>query len=60
MAVPGRGGGQLSEELGRALTHRIPTANLIGAVLAFASGALTAANIHGNPGVGRADVIALV
>jgi adenylate cyclase len=55
-----RRGDQLSEELGRALTHRVPTANVIGAVLAFASGALTAANIHGNPGVGRSDVIAFV
>jgi adenylate cyclase len=50
-------GDQVSERLGRALTIRIPTANLIGAVLAFASGTLTAANIHGQPGAQASDYL---
>jgi adenylate cyclase len=50
-----------SQELGRRLALRlavrIPTAHLVGAVLALASGALTAADIHHQPGVGRVDII---
>lgn len=48
----------LKAELSRKLWVRIPAANFVGAVLAFAAGALTAANIKGQSGVGRIDFIA--
>lgn len=48
----------LKAELGRKLRLRIPAANFLGAVLAFVAGALTAANIKGQSGVGRIDFIA--
>lgn len=50
---------QFVRRVERALSIRIPLANLIGALFAFASGALTAAHIPGQPGVGTADYVTL-
>jgi adenylate cyclase len=60
MPASGRDHDELASQLGRKLMVRIPTAHLIGAVLALASGALTAANIHGQPGIGKTDYITFV
>ncbi len=60
MAAPSSRGDRLQAQLSRKLTVRIPAANVIGAILALASGVLTAAHIHGQPGVGRADYLTFV
>jgi adenylate cyclase len=49
----------LISRVGRRLTARIPLAQIVGALLAAASGALTAANLEGQAGFTRYDAIAL-
>jgi hypothetical protein len=50
----------LKDHIGRQLQLRIPAAHVVGALLAMISGGLTAANIKGQPGIGRIDAIAIV
>jgi adenylate cyclase len=59
MAAPDTTAADIETALSHRLRVRVPLAHFIGAVLAFVSGALTAAGIPGQPGVGRTDVIAL-
>jgi adenylate cyclase len=60
MSRQGGAGAEIETALGHGLRVRIPLAHFAGAVLAFASGALTATGIHGQPGVGRVDYITFV
>jgi adenylate cyclase len=53
-------GAQIRTRVRRQLRGRQPTANLVGAVLAAVSGALTSANIHGESGFGLVDVVTFV
>ncbi|HWA64877.1 MAG TPA: adenylate/guanylate cyclase domain-containing protein [Mycobacteriales bacterium] len=57
MTVPSTSAGELKHSLIQRLRVRVPLANLIGAVLAFVSGALTAAGIRGQRGVQPSDFI---
>jgi adenylate cyclase len=50
---------ELTARVGSRLSWRIPTAHLVGALLAAASGALTAANLKGQVGFTRWDAIML-
>ncbi|HZY76556.1 MAG TPA: hypothetical protein VFE40_09575, partial [Jatrophihabitantaceae bacterium] len=50
---------ELAARIGRRLCWRLPTAHLAGALLAAGSGALTAANIEGQPGFTRWDALTL-
>ncbi|HVW79902.1 MAG TPA: adenylate/guanylate cyclase domain-containing protein [Mycobacteriales bacterium] len=47
----------LESAVGRRLKLRLPAAHFVGAVLAFVSGALTAAGIKGQQGVGLVDIV---
>jgi len=55
----GGSGLETLERAGRRMRFRIPMAHFSGAILASLSGALTSANIKGQPGFGRIDVITL-
>lgn len=50
---------ELTAQVGRRLSSRIPIAHLAGALLAAGSGALTAANLKGQPGFTHYDAITL-
>ncbi|MGN6472422.1 MAG: adenylate/guanylate cyclase domain-containing protein [Mycobacteriales bacterium] len=50
---------ELVTRVGRRLSARIPVAHLAGALLAAGSGALTGANLKGQPGFTRYDAITL-
>jgi adenylate cyclase len=52
-------GSEVLEQVGRRLRIRITTAHFTGALLAVGSGALTSANIRGQRGFGRLDLIIL-
>src|SRR5690242_12369443 len=49
----------LVEKVGRRLCWRVPLAHFVGAFLAAASGALTAANLKGQPGFTHWDALML-
>jgi adenylate cyclase len=57
--VIGCGTTELTRRVGRQLSWRIPTAHISGALLAAASGALTAANLKGQTGFTRWDGVTL-
>ena len=60
-AVVPKGSGQdLLADVGRRLAVRLPAANFVGAALAFASGALTSANIKGQLHAGWGDVVLFI
>jgi adenylate cyclase len=50
-------GSEILEQVGRRLNVRISTAHITGALLAVGAGALTSANIKGENGFGRLDLI---
>jgi adenylate cyclase len=52
-------GADLLKRVGGRMWIRISVANVVGALLSAASGALTGAHIKGQPGFGRVDVITL-
>jgi adenylate cyclase len=58
VGVPDQDPEQLEAALGRALRLRIPLANLAGAILALVSGALSAAGLKGQQGIGPYDFVA--
>jgi adenylate cyclase len=55
----GGSGSEVLEQVGRRLHLRISTAHITGALLAVVAGALTSANIRGQSGFARVDLITL-
>ena len=53
----GGSGSEVLEQVGRRLNIRISAAHITGALLAVGAGALTSANIKGENGFGRLDLI---